>query len=54
MSTRFLFRAELIEIRTLQGMFPNLEKEIIEDVVRAQDGNIGRAVDACLALSDQA
>lgn len=32
-------------------MFPNLDKEVIEDVVRAQEGNVGRAVDACLALN---
>lgn len=37
--------------RTLQSMFPNIDKEVIEDVVRAQEGNVGRAVDACLALS---
>jgi len=37
--------------RTLRGMFPNLDKEVIEDVVRAQEGNVGRAVDACLALN---
>jgi hypothetical protein len=32
-------------------MFPNLDHEVIVDVVRAQDGHVGRAVDACLALS---
>lgn len=32
-------------------MFPNLDREVIEDVVRAQEGNVGRAVDACLTLS---
>lgn len=37
--------------RTLQGMFPALDQEVIEDVVRAQEGNVGRAVDACLALT---
>lgn len=37
--------------RTLQGMFPNLDQEVIVDVVRAQDGHVGRAVDACLALT---
>lgn len=37
--------------RTLQGMFPNLDREVIVDVVRAQEGNVGRAVDACLALT---
>jgi hypothetical protein len=38
-------------VRTLQGMFPNLDQEVIVDVVRAQDGHVGRAVDACLALT---
>lgn len=37
--------------RTLEGMFPNLDKDVIEDVVRAQEGNVGKAVDACLAMS---
>lgn len=32
-------------------MFPDLDKELIEDVVRGQEGNVGKAVDACLALS---
>lgn len=32
-------------------MFPSLDKEVLEDVVRSQDGNVGRAVDACLAMS---
>lgn len=32
-------------------MFPNLDKEVIEDVTRSQEGNVGKAVDACLALS---
>ena len=40
-----------LDYRTLQSMFPNLDKEVIEDVVRAQEGNVGRAVDACLALN---
>ncbi|KAM0702727.1 hypothetical protein Q7P35_010159 [Cladosporium inversicolor] len=38
-------------VETLQGMFPNLDQEVIVDVVRAQDGHVGRAVDACLALT---
>jgi len=41
----------LIPRRTLQSMFPALDREVIEDVTRAQEGNVGRAVDACLALS---
>jgi hypothetical protein len=32
-------------------MFPNLDREVIEDVVRSQESNVGRAVDACLAMS---
>ncbi|KAF2862725.1 hypothetical protein K470DRAFT_212063 [Piedraia hortae CBS 480.64] len=38
-------------VETLQSMFPNLDREVLEDVSRAQEGNVGRAVDACLALS---
>ncbi|KAK3725060.1 hypothetical protein LTR37_000570 [Vermiconidia calcicola] len=41
-----------VVVETLQSMFPNLDQEVIEDVVRAQEGNVGRAVDACLALSN--
>ncbi|KAI6878078.1 hypothetical protein KC334_g17387 [Hortaea werneckii] len=40
-----------VVVETLQSMFPNLDKEVIQDVTRAQEGNVGRAVDACLALS---
>ncbi|KAF2709108.1 hypothetical protein K504DRAFT_468315 [Pleomassaria siparia CBS 279.74] len=39
-------------VETLQGMFPALDKEIIDDVVRAKEGRVGLAVDACLALSN--
>jgi hypothetical protein len=35
---------------TLAGMFPNLDREIIDDVVREKEGRVGLAVDACLAL----
>lgn len=38
-------------VETLFGMFPNLDKDIIEDVVKAKDGRVGLAVDACLALT---
>ncbi|KAI5370091.1 Putative vacuolar protein sorting-associated protein [Septoria linicola] len=44
-------REHKVVVETLQSMFPNLDREVIEDVVRAQEGNVGRAVDACLALS---
>lgn len=32
-------------------MFPDLDADIIGDVVRMKGGQIGQAVDACLALS---
>ncbi|KAF1826539.1 uncharacterized protein K489DRAFT_313295 [Dissoconium aciculare CBS 342.82] len=40
-----------VVVETLETMFPNLDKEVIEDVVRSQSGNVGKAVDACLAMS---
>ncbi|KIV99214.1 uncharacterized protein PV09_09078 [Verruconis gallopava] len=44
-------REEKNLVETLGGMFPQLDKEVIVDVVRANEGRVGRAVDACLALS---
>lgn len=38
-------------VETLYGMFPNLDKDIIDDVVRLKEGRVGLAVDACLALT---
>jgi Rab5 GDP/GTP exchange factor len=38
-------------VETLGGMFPNLDKEVIDDVVRQKQGRVGLAVDACLALT---
>jgi hypothetical protein len=38
-------------VETLCGMFPGLDREVVVDVVRANEGRIGSAVDACLALS---
>jgi hypothetical protein len=38
-------------VETLCGMFPGLDREVVIDVVRANEGRIGSAVDACLALS---
>ncbi|KAF7504849.1 hypothetical protein GJ744_001647 [Endocarpon pusillum] len=38
-------------VETLYSMFPNLDKDVIEDVVRLKEGRVGLAVDACLALS---
>jgi len=47
-----LHRAEHSNIvETLAGMFPDLDRDIIEDVVRQKEGRVGLAVDACLALS---
>jgi len=40
-----------VVVETLETMFPNLDREVIEDVVRSQSGNVGKAVDACLAMS---
>ncbi|QDS73301.1 hypothetical protein FKW77_005873 [Venturia effusa] len=44
-------REEATVVETLSGMFPGLDKDIILDVVRANEGRIGSAVDACLSLS---
>ncbi|KAL9108483.1 MAG: hypothetical protein Q9227_006698 [Pyrenula ochraceoflavens] len=38
-------------VETLYGMFPNLDRDVIDDVVRMKEGRVGLAVDACLALS---
>ena len=38
-------------VETLVGMFPDLDREIISDVVTQKGGRVGLAVDACLALS---
>ena len=38
-------------VDTLSGMFPDLDKDVISDVVRLKEGRVGLAVDACLALS---
>lgn len=35
---------------SLAAMFPSLEKDVIEDVVRAKEGRVGAAVDACLDM----
>ncbi|KAK0267947.1 hypothetical protein LTR35_015879 [Friedmanniomyces endolithicus] len=48
---RVRVREHKVVVETLQSMFPALDREVIEDVTRAQEGNVGRAVDACLALS---
>ncbi|KAI9827516.1 MAG: hypothetical protein M1832_004866 [Thelocarpon impressellum] len=38
-------------VETLSGIFPDLDKEIIDDVVRMKQGRVGLAVEACLALN---
>ncbi|KAL8688630.1 MAG: hypothetical protein Q9218_005508 [Villophora microphyllina] len=38
-------------VDTLAGMFPDLDRDIIDDVVREKQGRVGLAVDACLALN---
>ncbi|KAF2396562.1 hypothetical protein EJ06DRAFT_533821 [Trichodelitschia bisporula] len=38
-------------VERLCGMFPDLDREIIADVVREKEGRVEQAVDACLALS---
>lgn len=38
-------------VETLCGMFPDLDRDIISDVVREKQGKVGLAVDACLSLS---
>jgi len=38
-------------VDTLASMFPDLDREIISDVVVQKGGRVGLAVDACLALS---
>ncbi|KAI8942818.1 hypothetical protein NX059_000861 [Plenodomus lindquistii] len=41
-----------VVVDTLAGMFPQLEREVIDDVVRLKEGRVGLAVDACLALAN--
>ncbi|KAJ5665931.1 uncharacterized protein N7477_008379 [Penicillium maclennaniae] len=38
-------------VETLSNMFPNLDRDVIDDVVKIKEGRVGLAVDACLALS---
>ncbi|KAK4213281.1 hypothetical protein QBC37DRAFT_423264 [Rhypophila decipiens] len=47
-----LSRAEHANVvETLAGMFPDLDRDLISDVVYEKEGRVGLAVDACLALS---
>ncbi|KAH3947081.1 hypothetical protein JI435_088950 [Parastagonospora nodorum SN15] len=41
-----------VVVETLQGMFPQLDRDVIDDVVRLKEGRVGLAVDACLALAN--
>lgn len=41
-----------VVVETLAGMFPQLEREVIDDVVRLKQGRVGLAVDACLTLAN--
>ncbi|KAI1482031.1 hypothetical protein F4774DRAFT_372974 [Daldinia eschscholtzii] len=38
-------------VETLASMFPDLDRDVISDVVYQKEGRVGLAVDACLALS---
>ncbi|KAL6703497.1 hypothetical protein ACN47E_009595 [Coniothyrium glycines] len=41
-----------VVVETLSGMFPQLDRDVIDDVVRQKEGRVGLAVDACLALAN--
>ncbi|OAL54637.1 hypothetical protein IQ07DRAFT_500042 [Pyrenochaeta sp. DS3sAY3a] len=41
-----------VVVDTLAGMFPQLDRDVIDDVVREKEGRVGLAVDACLALAN--
>ncbi|KAF1928090.1 uncharacterized protein M421DRAFT_167432 [Didymella exigua CBS 183.55] len=41
-----------VVVETLTGMFPQLDRDVIEDVVREKEGRVGLAVDACLVLAN--
>lgn len=46
-----IYREEFVNVTaTFRQMFPKLDQEIIEDVLREKEGRVGPAVDACLAL----
>ncbi|CCU75364.1 vacuolar protein sorting-associated protein 9 [Blumeria hordei DH14] len=38
-------------VETLAGMFPDLDRDVISDVVTQKNGRVGLAVDVCLALN---
>ncbi|KAF1846416.1 uncharacterized protein K460DRAFT_377629 [Cucurbitaria berberidis CBS 394.84] len=41
-----------VVVETLAGMFPQLDRDVIDDVVRQKEGRVGLAVDVCLALAN--
>ncbi|KAF5845220.1 hypothetical protein GGP41_001272 [Bipolaris sorokiniana] len=45
-------REHQVVVETLTNMFPQLDKDVIDDVVRQKEGRVGLAVDACLALAN--
>ncbi|KAJ4990531.1 guanine nucleotide exchange factor vps9 [Stagonosporopsis vannaccii] len=49
---RIQVQEQRVVVETLTGMFPQLDREVIEDVVREKEGRVGLAVDACLALAN--
>jgi hypothetical protein len=49
---RIQMKEHQVVVETLAGMFPGLDREVIDDVVRVKEGRVGLAVDACLALSN--
>ncbi|KAF1817403.1 hypothetical protein P152DRAFT_463566 [Eremomyces bilateralis CBS 781.70] len=49
---RIQLQEHAVVVETLAGMFPGLDREVIDDVVRMKEGRVGQAVDACLALSN--
>ncbi|KAF3003700.1 hypothetical protein E8E13_008942 [Curvularia kusanoi] len=49
---RIQAKEHAVVVETLTGMFPQLDREVIEDVVREKEGRVGLAVDACLALAN--
>ncbi|KAH8724839.1 hypothetical protein GQ44DRAFT_571996, partial [Phaeosphaeriaceae sp. PMI808] len=49
---RIQVQEHMVVVETLQGMFPQLDRDVIDDVVRVKEGRVGLAVDACLALAN--
>ncbi|KAJ4368464.1 hypothetical protein N0V83_006821 [Neocucurbitaria cava] len=49
---RIQLQEHKVVVETLAGMFPQLDRDVIDDVVREKEGRVGLAVDACLALAN--